>query len=151
MEVQVASLCDAAADYNGKLSLLGAFDTVLVQQFPAVHPHCSVALRILFRDEDAGNHVLRLAMIDEDGKNLLPNIEAQLNIQLAENMFFSSNNLVFNLQGLQFPTAGQYSIDISMDKKMIARIPLQVLKVDAAQQPPQGSPPPPPPPPEPEF
>ena len=64
MEVQVASLCDAAADYNGKLSLLGAFDTILVQNVPAVHPHCSVALRIVFRDTDEGDHVLHLAMID---------------------------------------------------------------------------------------
>ena len=130
MEVQIASLCDAAADYNGKLSLLGAFDTVLVQQLPAVHPHCSVALRIVFRDTDEGDHTLQLAMIDEDGKNLLPKIEAQIKIKLAENMFFSSNNLIFNLQGLQFPATGQYSIDIRLDNNIIARIPLQVLRMD---------------------
>lgn len=130
MEVQIASLCDAAADYNGKLSLLGAFDTVLVQQVPAVHPHCAVALRIVFRDTDEGDHTLQLAMIDEDGKNLLPKIEAQMKIKLADHMFFSSNNLIFNLQGLQFPAAGQYSIDIRLDNQIIARIPLQVLKME---------------------
>lgn len=139
MEVQIASLCDAAADYNGKLSLLGAFDTVLVQKLPAVHPHCSVALRIVFRDTDEGDHTLQLAMIDEDGRNLLPKIEAQIKIKLADNMFFSSNNLIFNLQGLQFPAVGQYSIDIRLDDQIIARIPLQVLQVD-----PQRFPQPPP-------
>jgi len=137
MEVQVASLCDAAADYNGKLSLLGAFDTILVQNVPAVHPHCSVALRIVFRDTDEGDHVLRLAMIDEDGKNLLPNVEARMSVKMAETMFFSTNNLVFNLQGLQFPQAGQYSIDISLDGEIIARIPLQVLIIEQNRLPPQ--------------
>ena len=141
MDVQIASLCDAAADYNGKLSLLGAFDTVLVQQVPAVHPHCSVALRIVFRDTDEGDHTLQLAMIDEDGKNLLPKIEAQIKIKLAENMYFSSNNLIFNLQGLQFPSLGQYSIDIRLDEKIIARIPLQVLKIEPGKynQPPTAT------------
>src|SRR2546425_8041034 len=38
MHVQIAALCDAATDYNGKLNLLGTFDTVLTQQMPAVHP-----------------------------------------------------------------------------------------------------------------
>ena len=140
MEVQVASLCDAAADYNGKLSLLGAFDTVLVQKLPAIYPHCAVAVRIVFRDTDEGDHTLQLAMIDEDGKNLLPKIEAHLNIRLAENMFFSSNNLIFNLQGLQFPAAGQYSIDIRLDGRIIARIPLQVLQVQTSAPPPPPAP-----------
>ena len=142
MEVQIASLCDYAADYNGKLCVQGAFDTILVQQLPAVHMHCSVALRIVFRDTDTGEHTMKLAMIDEDGRDQLPENMPQpkLNIALADNMYFATNNFVFNLQGLKFPTAGQYSIDISIDDKMIARIPLQVIQVQNPQQPPgQGA------------
>lgn len=139
MEVQIASLCDAAADYNGKLSLLGAFDTILVSQLPAVHPHCSVGIRIVFTDEDTGEHHLRLAMIDADGKNLLPKVEARLNIRMAENMFFATHNVVFNFQGLQFPKVGPYSIDISMDDKIIARIPLQILRVQNPGAPPAAA------------
>ena len=41
MNIQVAVLCDAATDDNGKLNLLGAFDTIYTQQLPAVHPQCS--------------------------------------------------------------------------------------------------------------
>lgn len=138
MEVQIASLCDYAADYNGKLCVQGAFDTILVQQLPAVHMHCSVALRIVFRDTDVGEHTLKLAMIDEDGRDQLPpNMpQPKINIALADNMYFVTNNFVFNLQGLQFPSAGQYSIDISIDNQMIARIPLQVLLVQNAPKPP---------------
>ena len=68
MDVQIASLCDSAADYGGKLCLLGAFDTILVRQFPALHPFCSVALRIIFRDTDEGKHTLRMNLIDEIGR-----------------------------------------------------------------------------------
>lgn len=127
MDVQIASLCDTAADYGGKLCLLGAFDTILVRQFPALHPFCSVALRIVFRDTDEGKHALRVNLIDDDGQSLLPKIENPFEIRLPENQFFATQNLVFNLQGMLFKKPGQYSIDISLDGTMIARIPLQVL------------------------
>jgi hypothetical protein len=48
MTIQVAVLCDAATEYNGKLNLLGTFDTVYAAQMPAHHPQCSVATRIAF-------------------------------------------------------------------------------------------------------
>ena len=128
MDVQIASLCDSAADYGGKLCLIGAFDTILVRQFPALHPFCSVALRIIFRDTDEGKHTLRVNLIDDDGQSLLPGMPPnQLDIRMPENQFFASVNLVFNLQGMRFNKPGQYSIDITLDTKMIARIPLQVL------------------------
>ncbi len=128
MEVQIASLCDSAADYGGKLCLIGAFDTILVRQFPALHPFCSVALRIIFRDTDEGKHTLRLNLIDDDGQSLLPGMPSnELNIRMPENQYFASVNLVFNLQGMRFSRTGQYSLDLTLDGTMIARIPLQVL------------------------
>ncbi|MFA6546256.1 MAG: hypothetical protein WCS99_17690 [Limisphaerales bacterium] len=133
MDVQIASLCDSAADYGGKLCLIGAFDTILVRQFPALHPFCSVALRIVFRDTDEGKHLLRVKLIDDDGQSLLPNIETTLDIRLPENQFFASVNLVFNLQGMRFNKPGQYSTDITLDEKMIARIPLQILVMPPEQ------------------
>ena len=57
MDVQIASLCDAAQDYGGKLCLVGAFDTILVRQFPALHPFCSgtgsdVRMTTRYREDD---------------------------------------------------------------------------------------------------
>jgi hypothetical protein len=137
MEVQVAALCDYAADYGGKLSAIGVFDTIGAAQFPVIHPHCAVALRILFRDDDAGQHQFKLSLIDEDGRQLPLNIDAGINVRLPENLFFVSVNMPLILQGLKFDRPGQYSVDIQMDGKMIARIPLQV--VQAQPQPPPAA------------
>ena len=38
MNIQTAVLCDAATDDNGKLNLLGAFDTIYAPEMPAIHP-----------------------------------------------------------------------------------------------------------------
>jgi hypothetical protein len=127
MEVQVAVLCDSASDYRSKLCILGAFDTISATQLPATHPHCSIALRLIFRDQDEGEHTLRLRLIDEDGKNMLPTIEPKLHVKLPPEMFFFSRNLIFNLQQITFHKTGQYSIDILFNDQMIARIPLQVV------------------------
>ncbi len=135
MDVQVAVLCDSASDYRGKLCILGTFDTIFAPKLPAVHPHCSIALRLIFRDEDAGESTLRLRLIDEDGQDKLPvNISTRLQVALPADMYFYSRNLVFNLQQLSFDKAGQYSIDLLLNDKMIARIPLQVvLRMDGAK------------------
>ncbi len=127
MDVQIASLCDAAVDYNGKLCLMGTFDTIMASQFPSTHPYCSIAMRIVFQDSEQGRHQLKVTLIDADGHNLLPKLEPVLDVRMPENMFFATTNLVFNLQGMKFERPGQYSIDLTMDGNIIARIPLQVL------------------------
>lgn len=139
MNVQTAVLCDSAADYAGKLCILGAFDTIWARQFPAVHPFCSVAIRVIFRDTDAGKHKMKIQMIDGDGRNLVPPIEGDINIHLPDNVFFLSQNFVLNLQQFKIDQPGQYSVDVSIDGDMIARIPLQVIKVD--EIPPPAHPP----------
>lgn len=127
MDVQIAALCDSAVDYSGKLCLLGAFDSIYVQRFPAVHPHCSIALRLVFNQAEEGRHQLRLTLIDADGRSLLPKIEPVVEVRMGKENYFATSNLVFNLQGMKFDKPGQYSIDITLDENMIARIPLQVI------------------------
>jgi len=132
MNVQIAALCDSAADYSGKLCVMGVFDTIAARQFPIVHAYCSLALRVVFSHEEEGAHKLRVTLIDEDGRALLPALEPEINISLPENMFFATSNFVFNLQGLKFEKAGQYSFDIAVDGKMIARVPMQVVLMTGA-------------------
>ncbi len=127
MDIQAAVLCDSATDYRGKLCILGTFDTIVTPSLPSVHPHCSIAIRIVFRDADEGPHKLKLRLINEDGVNILPNIEPELHVKMPENVYFYSRNMIFNLQQIRFEQAGLYSIDIMIDEKMASRIPLQVV------------------------
>jgi len=126
MEIQVAALCDSAVDYEGKLCLLGAFDTIVAGVLPAIHPQCSVALRILFRKEEEGLHSVTVLFVDEDGRSIVPPMETSFEVELPEDLFFSTRNLILNLQQLPFARHGAYSIDISVDKRQMASIPLQV-------------------------
>ncbi len=127
MNIQVAVLCDAATDDNGKLNLLGAFDTIYTQQLPAIHPQCSIALRVTFASEDEGKHHLQLNFVDADGQSIIAQFPPiPVEVALPEDMHFGTRNYIVNLQQLKFDNPGLYSIDISLDDRQQASIPLLV-------------------------
>ena len=133
MNIQVAVLCDAATDDNGKLNLLGAFDTIFAPQLPAVHPQCSVALRVTFTAGDEGNRKLKLNFVNADGHSIMPPIEIPVTIGLPEDAHFVTRNFVVNIQGLKFPEAGLYSVDVRLDDKSQTGIPLWVKNLPARE------------------
>jgi hypothetical protein len=135
MNIQVAVLCDAATDDNGKLNLLGAFDTIYAQQLPAVHPQCSLALRVTFGHEDEGNHDMRLNFVDADGRSIMPQIPIPLNITLPGDTHFTTRNFIVNIQQLKFETPGLYSMDIVFDGRTHASIPMLVKYTPPVQPP----------------
>ena len=127
MTIQVAVLCDAATDDNGKLNLLGAFDTIYTQQLPAVHPQCSIALRVTFFSGDEGKHNLRLNFVDADGRSIMPDFPPiPVEVQLPDEMHFGTRNFIVNIQQLKFELPGLYAIDLSLDDRPQASIPLLV-------------------------
>lgn len=126
MNIQVAVLCDAATDDNGKLNLLGAFDTIFTQQLPAYHPQCSVALRVTFGHEDEGPRQLTLTFVDADGRAIMPAIPIQEKVVLPNDSHFGTRNFIVNIQQLKFEAPGLYSIDLAMDDKPQISIPLLV-------------------------
>ena len=136
MTIQVAVLCDAATDYNSKLNLLGAFDTIMASQLPAQHPQCSVALRIAFDRAEEGSHRLAMNFVDEDGHPIMPPMnDVPVEIAFPADATFLSRNFVINFQQLKFQNAGLYSIDLSMDGRPLSSIPLAVKLIDQRQEP----------------
>jgi hypothetical protein len=127
MNIQVAVLCDAATDDNGKLKLLGEFYTIYTQQLPAIHPQCSIALRVTFFSGDEGKHTLRLNFVDADGRSIMPDFPPiPVEVVLPEDMHFGTRNFIINIQQLKFENPGLYSIDVTLDGQPQASVPLLV-------------------------
>jgi len=133
VNIQVAVLCDAATqDSSSKLNILGAFDTIYAPQMPALHLHCAVALRVTFSAGEEGQHKLALNFINADGRSIMPPIEMPVTVTLPEDAHFISLNFVVNIQQLQFPEAGLYSVDVRLDGQSQAGIPLLVKLIQPA-------------------
>lgn len=130
MTILIAALCDAAADYSGKLNLLGTFDTIFAQQFPAAHPFCAIALRLSFEKSEEGRHQLGINVVDDDGKPIIPQqLQIPVDVVVPGDSSFISRNFVLNIQGLQFNQPGLYSMDVSLDGRHQISIPLAVKQV----------------------
>ena len=129
MDIQVAVLCDAATDYKGKLNLLGTFNSVHTRDLPANYPQCSIVLRVVFKLVEEGSHKLRINFVDEDGKFVMPSIELPFEVKVPENDSFAYRNFILNIQRLKFEKFGQHAVDIAIDGRQEASIPLEVKQI----------------------
>jgi hypothetical protein len=128
MYIQLASLCDYAAEYNGKLCVMGTFDSIYARAFP-VAQSCHLAARICFEPEDEGEQSLSIRLTDSDGENVFDPIEPKVQVKLPEGLPFLTRNMVLNFAGLSFQKSGQYALTIKSGDELLASLPLLVLQV----------------------
>jgi hypothetical protein len=126
MQVEVFSLCDAATTGDGKLNLLGAFDTIWAKKMPAVHPQCALALRLRFNALEGEAHNVSVKLVDEDGRPLIPAMNGDIKVRFSSEQRTSSANFILNIQGLRVERYGEYSIDLAVDGKAKVSLPLFV-------------------------
>jgi hypothetical protein len=131
MTIQVAVLCDAAVDYNGKLSLLGTFDTIHSPVIPAHHPQCSVAVRIAFDRMEEGQHVLEVNFVDEDGHPIMRGMKLPGEVVFPPEATSVSRNFIVNIQQLAFAKEGSYSVNLAMDGAALCGIPLVIKQAQS--------------------
>ncbi len=131
MNIQLAAVCDFADDYQGKLCVVGAFDTLCSPSFPVVHPQCSIALRLVFTAEDVGKHEFVIRCVDPDGKECLPPVPVHMEVAFPSAFIpFVSRNIVYSLQRLKFERQGLYRWLVQHGDDTLASIPLRVTLYD---------------------
>ena len=129
VNIEAFLLCDAATDQQGKLNVLGAFDTIWTKKLPAMHPACAIAARIRFAKIEDGNHSVKILIIDQDGRNIGPKLEGSISVKAVPNLDSSVANLILNIQRLEFKQHGQYRIDLAIDGDIKASLPLRVNEI----------------------
>jgi hypothetical protein len=127
MELLVATLCDTAVENQGKLNVLGAFDAIVAQNFPARFA-CNLALRFSFSAADHGSHKFSILLVDESEpvtKNQQE--ESTMDVNMPEGATgFSTQNLITPLQGT-IAKAGNYYFAIRFDGNVLVRVPMRVI------------------------
>jgi len=124
MEIEIFTLSDFAQDNNSKLTIVGTFDSIQSQQFPATHPACAVACRLRFGIKELGAHDFKLRLINAEGKETIKPIEGEIKIGTPPNGQFASINLVINFNQLQFEKPGRYSFELYVNGDWKSGLPL---------------------------
>ena len=135
MHLDFAVIADyALVDQAGKLSVLGIFQHVWVQQFPAMHPRLHLVLRLKGRRTEIGEHQVQIRLLDEQGTEVLGGNGA---VNFAEppagvTDIEAGAILVFDVP---LPHAGAYRFEITVDGETKAAVPLTASQLP---QQPQG-------------
>ncbi|MBW3661363.1 MAG: hypothetical protein KY397_07005 [Gemmatimonadetes bacterium] len=115
MEVTLAVCCDAAnVSREGKLNLLGIFNSIHAGSFPATHPHLSLVLRVEARLGEEGDYPLEIRLVDEDGGEMFK-IEGKLGLHGAAPGRPMTAQTVIDVNNVQFPRPATYAFDVFLD------------------------------------
>jgi hypothetical protein len=115
MKVQLFTFCDAATEWFGKLNIVGTFDTIFAPKIPTIHPACTVVSSIRFEAIEEGVHRIKFRFGDEDGREIIPAPEMQINVTVPLGMPYVTVNQILNIQQLKLPRFGEYSVDLAVD------------------------------------
>jgi hypothetical protein len=129
MHLDFAVVADyALVDQTGKISVLGIFQHIWVQQFPAMHPRLHLVLRLKGRRTEIGEHAVRIRLVDEHGIEILGGSGS---VTFAEppagvTEIEAAAILVFDVP---FPHPGMYKFAITLDGEGAAEVPITVSQM----------------------
>lgn len=124
MEVTLAVCSDAAnVSREGKLNLLGIFNSIHAAQFPCSHPHLALVLRVEAGVGEEGAHPLEIKLVDEDGHEIFV-VGGQVTLQGAEPGRPMTAQTIMDINNFQLSRPGVYTFEIFIDKRHMRSIPI---------------------------
>lgn len=135
MIASLAVACDyALIDQHGKLSVLGIFERIWVENFPAVHPRLHLVLRLKGRRTEIGEHPIVIRLVDNGGREVL---RGDGSVQIGEPPagvleVEAGAVLAFDVP-LERP--GIYTFEIAVDGSLEATVPITVSQIPAPAAP----------------
>ena len=131
MNIALAVVCDhALIDQAGKLSVIGIFERIWVERFPAVHPRLHLVLRLKGRRTEIGDHPVEIVLRNPDGGDVL---RGDGSVQIGEPPAGVTEVEAGAVLAFDVPLekAGVYTFDISVDSEHQASVPVTVSQMPA--------------------
>src|SRR2546425_619094 len=121
MEVKVALLADGAnVSREGKLNLLGIFDTLFARSFPTTHPQMQLVIRFEAAAREAGStRQVEVQLVAGDG-SILFRLPGALTVQPHGLGDAIRMDHVLTLNHVQFERPGRYRFDVLVDGRVAA-------------------------------
>lgn len=128
MDVKFALVADHVSETReGKMVIVGIFDTISAPTAPATHPSLFVTARLETSIGSGTKHKMRLGMWDEDGREVIP-LSGELDLPFVSQgpgrPLRAQLILQFNL--LTFPRFGDYEFRILVAGVQVAAIPVRL-------------------------
>ncbi len=117
--------CDVAhVSSDGKISVLGIFDSISARKFPVTHNRMVIFVNW---QGDEGNYSISLRLINPNGKDTIQPLKLRVNIHKGG----SKANMISELNRINFQTPGGYIVEISVEgqeEKIIIPLPVSQIQ-----------------------
>lgn len=128
MQVELLAICDAATDVQGRLNILGVFEGIAGPSTPVERDRCSIATRMRFTKDEAGNHELVLRIRNAKGILLAPEMKAKFAVKIPSNRKSIAINLILNINRIKVGEFGEHEIALFVDEVFQSGVPLTVAR-----------------------
>ncbi|WP_304224395.1 hypothetical protein [Gracilinema caldarium] len=125
MKVELYTLCDFAQENNGKLTIVGTFDTIVAKVFPMTHQSFALAVRLRFDIWELGLHSFKIEARDLDGNSYVQPVEGTLTIRDVGNAS-SVVHLLYSFMDLKCKMPTVINFILYIDDKEITSTPLYI-------------------------
>src|SRR5438128_1800650 len=132
MRVSLALLADYSnVSREGKLNILGIFDTIYAPSFPTTHAHLQLVVRFEADASEAGStRQVEVQFRTQDGAVLF-RLPGAMTVQPGELGESIRTDHILNVNSLAFERPGRYAFDVLVDGRVAATVPLRVEQIAA--------------------
>ncbi len=132
MEVIHLMLADSAnISREGKLNVLGIFNTIRANQFPAMHPQMYVVVELLASPSEYDTErELTVKILDSDAQNKVVDWHRTINVSRPPQGGDASIKQILELRGIVFPKPDTYQVSLLVDNDEKETIKLFLREVD---------------------
>lgn len=112
-KVKLLAVCENAftTQDSGNLNLIGIFEVITADSFPAAHPKLSVV--VSFHNLSEGSHNAKIHIVDEKTSTIVLG-------QIPELTFSaSSHTWIANIVNITFPHPGSYMVKVFLDDQLV--------------------------------
>lgn len=116
MRTTIFTLCDYAKDYNGQLSIMGTFNRIVSDKFPADPRSFCLACQFEVKDHTKDDHYVNISVKENSTGNLiLPTQELRLSVSQNNSDRRLVTNLILNIDRFVFQNPGTYTFEVISD------------------------------------
>lgn len=123
-----------AADYanvtrDGKLNVMGIFNTIFAENFPARHPQMHLIMKLSASPAEHGlKHAIMVRLLDEDAREELVNWSQEVAIPSSAGGRSAELTPILVLRDIVFPKEGEYQFSVLINNDEKGVLPLRVVR-----------------------
>ncbi len=135
MKGDFAFVCDYA-EITKKINALGiGFDTIFTDKVPCNHPFFFFVFQIRANVVEEGEKSLEVRLIDEDGKDVIPDLKGKISVGKPTTGTESIVRVATQLNNVTFPKFGAYSIHALVNGQEMFSVSFKVSQAAPAAPP----------------